>query len=314
MSMRIAEGVWPTMVTPFTEDNEIDYPALERAVEWYIGRGVDGLFAVCQSSEMFFLSLEERVQLAAFVKEKAGGRVPVIASGHISDSLEDQAEELQAIAATGIDALVLLTNRLAAQDESDDVWLANLQKLLQRLPEDIPLGFYECPFPYKRLISPELLRWCAGTGRFLFLKDTSCDVESMKAKLEAVQGTGLNIYNANSATLLETIRLGVTGYSGVMANFHPELYVWLMRNGAAQPERAEELSNFLSIASLIERQLYPVNAKYHLMLEGIFNTLVSRTRNQIEFTATYRLEVEQLQRLTQTAAERIRIGDSGHQA
>ncbi|OXM84029.1 dihydrodipicolinate synthase family protein [Paenibacillus rigui] len=298
MSIRLAEGVWPTMVTPFTEDNEIDYPALGKAIEWYIDKGVAGLFAVCQSSEMFFLSLEERVQLAAFVKEKARGRVPVIASGHIGDTFEDQVKELRAIAETGIDALVLLTNRLAAEDESDAVWQANLERLLQELPESVPLGFYECPYPYKRLISPEMLKWCADTGRFQFLKDTSCDVDNMKAKLEAIQGTGLNIYNANSATLLETIKLGITGYSGVMANFHPELYVWLMRNAQTSPEKAEELSDFLSLASFIERQLYPVNAKYYLMLEGVFNGIHTRSKSHHDFTATNRLEVEQLQRIS----------------
>ena len=77
-------GVWPVMLTPFTKENEVDYDALGQLVEWYIANGVSGLFAVCQSSEMFFLSLEERVGIARFVKEKANGRVPVIASGHIS--------------------------------------------------------------------------------------------------------------------------------------------------------------------------------------------------------------------------------------
>lgn len=53
---------------------------------------------------MFFLSLEERVELARFIKEKAAGRVPVVASGHISDMIEDQAEELNAVAGTGVNA------------------------------------------------------------------------------------------------------------------------------------------------------------------------------------------------------------------
>ncbi|MFD0677918.1 MULTISPECIES: dihydrodipicolinate synthase family protein [unclassified Paenibacillus] len=308
----IAGGVWPTMVTPFTVSNEIDYDALERAIEWYIHKGVDGLFAVCQSSEMFVLSLEERVGLAAFVKEKAAGRIPVIASGHIADQYEDQVIELRAMADTGIDALVLITNRLASENESDAVWIRNLERLLKEIPEDIALGFYECPYPYKRIISPELLKWSAETGRFHFLKDTSCDISNMKAKLEAVKGTALNIYNANSATLLETLKLGVTGYSGVMANFHPELYVWLMRNWAENTVEAEHVSNFLSIASLIERQLYPVNAKYHLMLEDVFTTDYCRSKNHREFTATNQLEVQQLHRLSQSV---LRCSINGiHQA
>ena len=95
------------------------------------------------------------------------------------------------------------------------------------IPKDVPLGFYECPYPYKRIISPELLKWCADTGRFYFIKDTSCDIENMKAKLEVIKGTNLKLFNANTSTLLETLELGASGYSGVMANFHPELYVKL---------------------------------------------------------------------------------------
>jgi hypothetical protein len=41
-------GVWPTMITPFTADNKIDYPAMEKMIDWYMQRQVDGLFAVCQ--------------------------------------------------------------------------------------------------------------------------------------------------------------------------------------------------------------------------------------------------------------------------
>ena len=78
---RFPGGVWPVMLTPFTEENQVDYPALKELVEWYIKNGVDGLFAVCQSSEMFKLTLKERVTAAAKVKEYAAGRVPVIASG-----------------------------------------------------------------------------------------------------------------------------------------------------------------------------------------------------------------------------------------
>ena len=31
----IANGVWPVMITPFTEDNKIDYAAVEKIIEWY---------------------------------------------------------------------------------------------------------------------------------------------------------------------------------------------------------------------------------------------------------------------------------------
>lgn len=286
MTKEFPNGVYPVMLTPFTENNEVDYEALGKLVDWYIEKGVNGLFADCQSSEMFFLSLEERVKIGEFVKKHADGRVPVVTSGHISDSLEDQAKELTAIAGTGADAVILLTNRLAKENESDEVWLENLKKLLEMIPKDVPLGFYECPYPYKRIISPELLKWCANTGRFYFIKDTSCDIENMKAKLEVIKGTNLKLFNANTSTLLETLELGASGYSGVMANFHPELYVKLCNIYKENPSKARKIADFLTVASLIERQVYPVNAKFYQKSIGNFNSIMTRTRDIKELNAT----------------------------
>ncbi|MEA2063305.1 MAG: dihydrodipicolinate synthase family protein, partial [Gemmatimonadota bacterium] len=83
MNNKISSGVWPVMITPFTDSDKIDYAVLEEMIEWYLERGVDGLFAVCKSSEMYFLTLEERLELARFVRQRVAGRVPVVASGNI---------------------------------------------------------------------------------------------------------------------------------------------------------------------------------------------------------------------------------------
>ena len=60
---------WPTMTTPVTQNKEVDYPQFAQWIEWYIHRGVHGLFAVCQSSEMFELILEERIRIERFTVE-----------------------------------------------------------------------------------------------------------------------------------------------------------------------------------------------------------------------------------------------------
>ncbi|THF73422.1 dihydrodipicolinate synthase family protein [Cohnella fermenti] len=293
MKAVVPQGVWPTMITPFRDNLEIDYGALAALIEWYKAAKVDGLFAVCQSSEMFFLSLEERVLLASFVVSQANGELPVIASGHVSERLEDQIAEIEAISATGIDVFVLLTNRLAKAEESDEVWRSNAERILAAFP-DQQFGLYECPYPYKRLLSTSLLEWCASTGRFLFIKDTCCNVGILEERLRALKGTPLQLFNANSATLLDSLRLGAAGFSGVMANFHPDLYVWLTRNWQVQGERAERLQAFLGTASLIELQMYPINAKHSLQLEGLPLKLFSRTKDYTAFDPHARLIVSQL--------------------
>ena len=213
--------------------------------------------------------------------------------------MDAQIEEITKIAQTGVEAVVLVSGRIAKKSESDDVWKENVKTLLKEIPNDIKLGFYECPYPYKRLISPELLKWCADTGRFSFLKDTSCDIDNMKAKLEAVKNTQLKIFNANSATLLCTLEEGIAGYCGVMANFHPDLYVWLVNNYEKKPEEAQKLSDFLGFASVIELQGYPANAKYSLMIEGLDLKINTRANDACLLTSSKKMEVEQLYKLTQ---------------
>lgn len=294
----IPKGVWPTLVTPLTESGEIDYDALSHLVDWFVDRGVHGLFAVCQSSEMFLLSLKERVRLASATVEAAAGRVSVIASGHVSESHEAQLEELSAIAETGVDAAVLVNNRMATPNESDDVWRENTWRLIDGLPSDMLLGIYECPYPYKRVVTTENLKWCIETGRFGFFKDTCCDLELIAKRADVSSGTSFHMYNANAASLLYSLRAGYAGYSGVMANFHPEIYVRLYEVWEAEAERAEAIEDFLGCAAKFEGATYPANAKYYLGLEGVPMSLRSRRNPGLELSSLETMELGQLRDMT----------------
>lgn len=306
MNTTIPDGVYPTMITPYTEDGRIDYGALETLVEWHIERGVAGLFAVCQSSEMFHLSLRERLELARTSIQFGRGRVPVLVSGHVADSIEDQVEEAKMMADTGADAFILVTNRLAHKHEGDDVFKRNLETFLDRFDRDIILGFYECPAPYKRLLNADLVRFIVQTGRFGFLKDTSCRMADIRAKIDVARGSGFKLFNANAATLLASLQAGAAGYSGIMTHFHSDLYVWLCEHWKDQPERAAELQEFLGLASVIEYQLYPVNAMYSLQLEGLPIKLASRRADARQFTESMKLEVEQMMHLSHRFSTRYR--------
>ncbi|WFU13541.1 dihydrodipicolinate synthase family protein [Bradyrhizobium sp. CB3481] len=270
------EGIIPVMITPFTAGGEIDYPGLGRLVEWYIDNGSDALFAVCQSSEMQFLSLDERVALAAFVKKAAAGRVPVIASGHISESLDDQLAELTAIASTGVDGMVLVTNRLDAKREGGTKFTNDLNWLLDRLPKEIPLGLYECPAPYRRLLTDHELKFCAASGRFIILKDVSCDLETVKRRVALAKGTPLAIVNANAAIAFDAMKSGSRGFTGVFTNFHPDLYKWLMTEHADHPALADELSVYLALSAMAEPMGYPKLAKFYHQRLGTFSCTDSR--------------------------------------
>ena len=287
MEKQFQNGMWPVMLTPLQQNGDVDYPALEELINWYIKEGSAGLFAVCQSSEMFYLSKEEREELTRFIKKISNGRVPVISSGHISYSLHDQIQELNGIAEAGADAVILLS-------------------IMNELPEDLPLGFYECPYPYKRILSPKVVEFCAGSGRFYFLKDTCCDIEGIKKKLEIMKGSNMKLYNANTSTLLESMKYGAAGYSGVMANFHPALYAWLLKNWEKEPGKAEYLQDILTPCSFIELKNYPLSAKTYLAKE-IGLSIKARTRkNTADYISETELsELRQIKELSDRAMEFI---------
>ncbi len=270
------DGIVPVMLTPFNEKGDIDYASLDRLIEWYLANGAAALFAVCQSSEMQKLTLAERAALSSFVVEKTDGRVPVIASGHISSNIEDQLQELTAIAETGVDVVVLVTNWLDEKSAGYETFKQNLMLILDHLPSDMPLGLYECPAPFRRLLSDDELKLCRDTGRFIVLKDVSCDLEIIKRRVKLVEGTDFNIVNANAAIALDAMRAGSRGFAGVFTNFHPDLYVWLYKNRHSSNELVDEVATFLALSACAETMGYPGTAKLFHKRLGTIDTSCSR--------------------------------------
>jgi 4-hydroxy-tetrahydrodipicolinate synthase len=264
------------MLTPFGEDGAIDYAGLERLIEWYLAHGADALFAVAQSSEMQFLSLEERSALGRFVVRQVAGRVPVVVSGHVSDDPFGQVQELTAAADTGADAVVLVTNHLDPHARGTETFMGNLKWLLEKLPSGMPLGLYECPAPYRRLLSDAELSACVDTGRFVLLKDVSCNLATVKRRVALAAGSPLAVVNANAAIAYDAMKAGSRGFTGVFTNFHPDLYQWLRTSGADHPELAAEVNNFLVLSAVSENLGYPVLAKLYHQRLGTFQSIRSR--------------------------------------
>lgn len=256
------------MVTPFRRDRSIDWQGLDALVDWYVDAGVAGLFAVCLSSEMFEMDAEERFALAARVVQRVDGRLPVVASGTFGPGPRAHIDGIKRMAGQGVAAVVVLASALASEQEDEEAWWASVEHLLHETG-DIPLGLYECPKPYHRLIQPGTLVRAVSSGRFLFIKETSGRLPLIKAKLDAVRGSNLRFYNANAETLLESLRLGADGFCGVSANFVPELWVWLCRHAHDEPKTADRLQAFLKNCEQVFTVCYPASAKHFLAMRGL---------------------------------------------
>ncbi|GAA4418032.1 dihydrodipicolinate synthase family protein [Nibrella viscosa] len=277
MAEKLPDGLWPVMITPLTPGNTVDVAGLERLTEFYLDAGSSGLFANCLSSEMFQLTEEERLLITQTVVKTGRGHVPVVATGSFSQDVTAVAESIKKIYDTGVQAVVLVTNMLAQPDESEEVLKSRLEQIMAQTG-DIPLGVYECPVPYKRLLSPALLEWLAASGRFLYHKDTSCHSGLLARKCAAVHGSLLNLYNADTATALDSLDAGASGLSPISANFYPELYSYLLTQyrQKGRTEALNRLHAFLTMMDRVTHSFYPYAAKLFLQQRGLKIETVTR--------------------------------------
>ncbi|MFB0936021.1 MAG: dihydrodipicolinate synthase family protein, partial [Propionivibrio sp.] len=119
--------------------------------------------------------------------------------------------------------------------------------------------------------------FCIDSGRFVMLKDVSCDLATVKRRVAMTAGTPFAILNANAAIAYDAMKAGSRGFNGVNTNFHPDLYKWLYTSGTKHPELSDEVATFLVLAALSEAFGYPVLAKMYHQRIGTFASIKSRT-------------------------------------
>jgi 4-hydroxy-tetrahydrodipicolinate synthase len=226
---------------------------------------------------MFELTEQERLQVVKHVVNVAGGAVRVVATGTFGGEIQTQADFIKKIYETGVDAVIVITNMLASQQEPDEVLNAHMFKLLD-LTDSIPMGFYECPVPYKRLISPEQLKLFVATNRIIYHKDTCLDIEQVKQKLKAGNERDFGLYDAYMGHAVESLKAGSAGLSCIQGNYWPELIVWLCENfdNSALSNEVSKVQEFFIANMDVMHHVYPITAKYYLQKTGISISTFSR--------------------------------------
>ncbi len=299
----------PVMITPFNLKAKVDLDAVSVLVDFYLAAGVKGFFANCLSSEMYSISEDERLELTRHVVNSVAGRAPIVATGSFGLTIEDKADFAGRIYDTGIDAVILITGHYANVEDNDDILLRNFEKMF-RLTREIPMGLYECPAPYKRIITPEVFKTLLDTGRLIYHKDTSIDLEKVKAKLEVLDRSShsLEFYDAHTPNAMYSLQMGATGMSSISGNFYPEILVW-MCNNANNPDRQEDvrwLQGELSRVDPLIHVAYPMSAKYFLQKRGLPVRTISRA-HALELTVQQKQTLDEIYKSFLGWCERLEI-------
>jgi 4-hydroxy-tetrahydrodipicolinate synthase len=285
----------PVMITPFNLKAKVDLDVVSTLVEFYLAAGVKGLFANCLSSEMYSISEDERLELTSHIVRRVNGRVPVVATGSFGLTIRDKADFTKRIYDTGVDAVILITGHYANVEDHDDVLLRNFDSMLQQTGK-IPLGTYECPAPYKRILPVHVFKSLLDTGRFVYHKDTSIELEQVQAKLKIARHyKNFEFFDAHTPNAMYSLQMGARGMSSISGNFYPEILIW-MCNNATNPERQEDvkwLQGELSRVDPLIHVAYPLSAKYFLRKRGLPVRTISRA-HALELTPQQKRTLDEI--------------------
>lgn len=210
-------GIYPALVTPFTDDDQIDDQALRNLTEYLIGKGVQGFYLGGSTGESLLMSKEERKQVIEIVSDQIKGRVRLIA--HIGCFHTPDAIDLARHAAqTGADAISSLPPFYYK------FTMEELKQYYHRIADavELPLIVYNAPALTGVSFDSENVEEIFSHPNLAGIKFTSYDLFQMQRMLEKYDKL---IINGHDEIYLSALSIGCDMAIGSTFNFMPELFL-----------------------------------------------------------------------------------------
>lgn len=217
MPKKPPQGIVPAVVTPFHQDESIDYDSWRRVLEFLIASGVDGLFMLGGGGEFYSLNESERKEAVKFAVRTTNGRIPVYDNvGTVTTrealSLARHAE------AEGVDYLVLVTPYYIRP--SADELVEHYSEVCRSVR--IPVFAYNMPGRTGVELTPAIVRRIGQANKnFAGLKDSSGKLEVLPDWV----ALGGAVFMGSDHLIQKALDLGVSGAVTVCANIAPRLFV-----------------------------------------------------------------------------------------
>ncbi len=257
------KGIVPAVVTPFREDERIDYDAWQRILETLIGAGVHGLFVLGGQGEFFALDDEERQVAIRFCVQTVARRVPVYAN--VGAVTTRQTIRLaQRAEADGVDYVVAVTPYYIRP--SADELLEHYREICRSV--SLPVLVYNIPERTGVDFTPAVARRLADAApNFVGLKDSSGNLD----RIEEYRASGLKVFMGRDHLILEGLERGCVGAVTACANVAPRTFVDLYAAfEAGDRERAAELQALVEpLRRAFSLATFPSIVKEAMALAGL---------------------------------------------
>ena len=263
--MPIFKGAGVAIVTPFTQDDKVNFEELGKMIDFQIAGGTDAIIICGTTGESSTLTHDEHDACIKFAVEHTAGRVPVIA-GTGSNSTAEAIRLSTHAQNNGADALLLVTPyyNKATQKGLIQHYTAIANSV------DLPIILYNVPSRTGVNILPQTAVTLAKNVKNIVAIKVASGNISQVAELAALADGCIDIYSGNDDQVVPLLSLGGVGVISVLSNVMPKLthdMVMSYLNGDVKLSRQLQLS-VMNLNKALFCEVNPIPVKEALNMMG----------------------------------------------
>lgn len=215
--MAVFKGAGVAIVTPFTENNEVDYEKLGELIDFQIAAGTDSIVICGTTGEASTLTHEEHLECIRYTVNKVNKRVPVIAGtgSNCTDTaiyLSKEAEKY------GADALLVVTPYYNKATQKGLV--AHFTAIADSV--SIPVILYNVPSRTGCNIQPQTVATLVkNVTNIIGVKEASSNIAQIAEIMQLTEGK-IDLYSGCDEMVVPVMSLGGIGVISVLSNIVPK--------------------------------------------------------------------------------------------
>jgi len=217
MSKMKIEGVIPPMMTPFTEDQSVDYDKHVRNMEKWNQDKLAGYLVLGSNSEASYLSDEEKIKLIELTVKHARKDRLILAGTGLESAVEtirltNKAAEL------GVHGALLLTPFYYGGKMNDEALIKYFTYVADRT--EIPVLIYNVPKFTHINVSVNVVRELSQHPNIVGMKDSTGNVPQLVSFLPVI-AEGFNLMVGTISSWFPALTLGIKAGIFALANLSP---------------------------------------------------------------------------------------------
>lgn len=263
--MAIFKGAGVALITPFNEDETVNYDMLGELIERQIAGNTDAIIVCGTTGEPATMTEDEKLAVIRYAVEKTAGRIPVIAGtgGNATSVVIDFSKKAEAL---GVDGLLVVTPFYNKATQNG--LYAHYKEVAKAV--SLPIIMYNVPSRTGCNIAPETaVRLARDCENIVGIKEASGNI-SQVAKLAKQAGGILDIYSGNDDQVIPILSLGGIGVISVLSNVAPKAaHDMVMEYLEGDRKKAAALQlDYLELINALFCEVNPIPVKGAMNLMG----------------------------------------------